>query len=55
MIKDKKGNMRRFLVKRFNNAVFKGKEILIHDSPIVVREIWEENVYEVKDTHFNKG
>lgn len=23
--------------------------------PIVVREIWEENVYEVKDTHFNKG
>jgi FkbM family methyltransferase len=23
--------------------------------PIVVREIWEENVYEVKDTHFNRG
>ena len=23
--------------------------------PIVVREIWEENVYEVKDTHFNLG
>lgn len=22
---------------------------------IVVREIWQENVYEVKDTHFNKG
>ena len=23
--------------------------------PIVVREIFEENVYEVKDTHFNRG
>lgn len=23
--------------------------------PIVIREIWEENVYEVKDTHFNLG
>lgn len=23
--------------------------------PIVVREIWEENVYEVHDTHFNRG
>lgn len=23
--------------------------------PIVIREIWEENVYEVKDSHFNLG
>jgi peptide deformylase len=40
-IKDKKGNMRRFLVKRFNHANFSGKEILLHDTPPAIVEVRE--------------
>lgn len=41
-IKDSKGGSRRFLVKRFARATFKGKEILIHNAIPTVKEINED-------------
>jgi peptide deformylase len=40
-IKDKNGGMRRFLVKRYNNALFKGKELSINESNATVNDISE--------------
>lgn len=41
-IKDEQGNFRRFLVQRFNSALFVGKELLFKEKPAVLIEINEK-------------